>query len=328
MYQSFPYELSMYENVDHTKKGKINIYNTEIENSIIEGAKGLPYTISHLAKGSLLFDFDYEPIFSPNDYKELCENYPIAKSLYYKLSHIYFSLYNHCIYWYVNMEVIKNAFNYERQIEKYKLLVKDNNSCPIIAHVDGTTLDDTQFKKYFKYLIGFAIDNKIDSPNMLLYGTEEPQKKKECSAAAKLIINSVANIVYERFLVFLNSKYHARNRRVKRIQENEVESLVTLLNKKDLQKVYQLLINNKYINQISLDSFCNCLNGEIINPKNRIRWKKSKSKGYYFFKSICNNFSIKALNASVQCDKGEFDSNNKPANGYAEIDIMLKEVAR
>jgi len=125
-------------------------------------------------------------------------------------------------------------------------------------------------------------------------------------------------------LNFLEVESRRNSIKNKVLKKNSTESLISDKNRHQLNVIRKELIKLKYINNIPLDQFVKCLSGKEVFPQERIHWKTSKFRGYYFFSKLCSDFSIKRLNTSVVCIKGKFDSNNKPTIGYEEIDSLLK----
>jgi hypothetical protein len=159
---------------------------------------------------------------------------------------------------------------------------------------------------------------------VLLYGKKKPEIKDPITKEGREIQNAVLNIVYERFLRFLESESRKERNTIHRKKEYQEASLLSHLSRNGLKRVFNYLLEKKMIRKMVFADFLNCLNGKQIIPRNRIYWVTSKSKGYYLFSKICPNFSMKTLNASVAVPKGRFDSNNKPSHGYKEIDNLLQ----
>lgn len=320
-----PIDVSYFENIDYTKRNKITLYEPNIIKKIIVDEHNKPKEVNSLIKGKLILEYDYEPLLTYKDYIETCEEAKIAKELYQNLSHLYFVLFNKCMMWYAQIKAVKKAFNYEIQIESFKKRIQNESACPIIFELDENTLNNVQFKKYYQWLVDRAALNKIDSVNVLLYDLEKPTLKNRYNEIGEKIINSIQNIVYQRFLNFLERERNSSLNKLKVSKTKPISSLTSKYDNIKLKNLRKKLLNGKYINNISTENFLKCFSGKQVFPHERIVWKKAKSQGYYFFSSVSDNFTIIRLNNSVVCNKGKFDSNNKPASGYAEIDTLIED---
>jgi hypothetical protein len=189
LYDSTTYD----DNIDFTKSGKINAY----------AASGFNY----LEKGEKLFDFDYIPILENEVYKELLvyyDNSIILVELYKTISFNYFSLYEACIKWYNENSKSFDAFNLDTQIRKYELKVLDNFCCPIIRYLDLDLFDNTNVFRNIKSIMSYSETKNINSINILLYADNEIIRiNQPPTDHGKLLLNSIVNIVYNRFLKFL-----------------------------------------------------------------------------------------------------------------------------
>jgi hypothetical protein len=314
------YDITYYENLDFTRKNKIKIYEPIEKKEKSTGIVGSVPEFSFEKKGTVLFDFTFEPLFENKIFKEKYCHINLGEELYNTLSHIYFSQYLQCMHWYVGIDIVKNAFNFEQQIEKYEKLINDQEACPIVSLIRKDKLDNVLFEKQFRELLRYAALKDIHNVNELLYGKQNPRLKQPYNASGEKIVNCIINIVYQRFLFFLKTKESKV-----RIQTNDVnDTLLASLERESVDLLHQLLIRKNYISPISLSNFQRCLSGINFSPGHRIKWKQSKSKCYYLFEKICRNFSVKKLNASVKSPKGEFDSNNQPKHGYIEIDELIE----
>lgn len=313
---------------DPTKKGKISLFVPKIIPGKTSDNKGKVAHVNKLAEGELLFTFHYEPIFSEKEYAKIC-TIDIAKKLYSHLSLQYYHLYMICMKWYLYIKEVKDSFNYEIQIGKYKKCVLNQNSCPIIREIKKSELDNINFKEKFTNLIRKANTTGISDINFLLYGKKKFTISNLKNEPTSDIGNVVNNIVYERFLRFLESESQKQKNKSLRKKEYPESSLLSHLNKNQLKRIFKYLVspNKNMIRKMELADFLNCLSGEQVIPRNRIYWLKSKSMGYDLFDKICSDFSIKKLNASVALPKGRFDSNNKPRHRYKEFDNLLKEIS-
>jgi hypothetical protein len=319
-----PFEISYTENVDYTKRNKISLYIPDIVKKMINFGENEIKEANTFVKGRVILEYYHEPLLATKDYVENFEESKIAKDLYQNLSFVYFSTFIKCMLWYSHIKAVKNAFNYEIQIENYKKLIRNEFACPIVLEINENTLDNVQFKKLYQWLVNRATLNNIDSVNMLLYDVEKPSKKIPHNEIGEKIINSIQNIVYQRFLIFLETERQRNSIKIKVARKNNSESLISNYNRHQLNVIRKELIKLKHINNISLDQFVKCLSGKDIFPHERIHWNTYKYHGYYIFSKICSSFSVKRLNTSVACNKGKFDSNNKPAGEYEELDKVIK----
>ena len=170
------YDMTYYEHLDHTKKNKVKIYEPSIINVGSESG------ISFLKKGNILFDFTYDPLFESKKFKETYSHIHLAIELYNSLSHVYFSQYLLCMHWYVGIGIVKNAFNFEQQIEKYEKLINDQEACPIISLIRKDKLDNVLFEKQFRELLRYAALKDIHNVNELLKGNQNPSLKEPYNA--------------------------------------------------------------------------------------------------------------------------------------------------
>lgn len=190
------YDSTTYdENVDFTKSGIINVY----------AASGLNY----IERGVKLFDFDFSPILEDEVYKELLvyyDNSIVLVELYRTISFVYFTLYVDCIKWYIENSKSLGAFNLDAQIKKYELKVQDDFSCPIVRNLDLEFLDNVNVYRNIKNIMADSETKNINSINILLYGDNKTLRiNHPPTVHGKLLLNSIVNIVYYRFLEFLKS---------------------------------------------------------------------------------------------------------------------------
>jgi hypothetical protein len=309
---------------DYTKKKKVTLYFPNVGKKMIDYGNNVIREGTTFVKGKVVLEYNYEPLLATKDFNENFAELKIARDLYQNSSTVYFSLFNSCMQWYVQIKAVKNAFNYETQIENFKKLIRHEIACPIIFYVDANSLDNVQFKKYFQWLVNRASLNNIDSVNMLLYDLENPTLKTPYNEIGAKLINSIHNIVYQRFLNFLERERISNLNKQKISKRITTNSLTSRYDKATLKYLQKALTTGNYINKMPLGNFLKCFSGKEVFPHERIFWKKSKSESYYFFSMVSDDFTIKRLNNSVMFRKGKLDSNNKPANGYAEIDRLIE----
>lgn len=183
------YETVFFKIDDFTKQSKVEVNIKSVTN-----------------KKFLLYIVDYIPLFEENEYAKLLayyENSPLYVQLYNLMSFNYFTFYSQCICWYSEIIKIKGATNLNEIIEKYKTKISNDYSCPITKYLDLKSLDNLNLYKNFKSLMKISTIQNIKSVNVLLYGKGRPQIKKQPTPEGKELLNSVINIVYERFYIFL-----------------------------------------------------------------------------------------------------------------------------
>lgn len=181
--------------IDVTKATRVAIYS----------ASGT----SQLEKGLPLYEFDYEPIFEEDVYLKLLNYFdksPVLVKLYRLMSFNYFNIFSFCIEWYTQKSNVKGAFSLKELIENYESKINSDFSCPVIKYLDLSMLDNNDFYGNLDSLIRLSEWKRISSVNVLLYGKENPQIKDTPTREGKLLINSVINIAYKRFLNFLLSQ--------------------------------------------------------------------------------------------------------------------------
>lgn len=319
-----PIEILYHKDIDNTKKGKVILYIPNVGKKMIDYGNNNIREEATFVKGKVALEYNYEPLLTTKDFNENFAESKIARDLYQNLSTVYFSLFNQSMQWYAQIKAVKNAFNYKTQIENFKKLIRHEIACPIIFYVDANSLDNVQFKKYFQWLVNRASLNNIDSVNMLLYDLEGLTLKTPYNEIGAKLINSIHNIVYQRFLNFLERERNSNLNKQKISKRITTNSLTSIYDKPTLKYLHKALMTGNYINKIPLDTFLKCFSGKEVFPHERIFWKKSKSESYYFFSTVSDDFTIKRLNNSVMFRKGKLDSNNKPDGGYEELDRLIK----
>jgi hypothetical protein len=91
-----------------------------------------------------------------------------------------------------------------------------------------------------------------------------------------------------------------------------------------LRKLYNLLLEKKYIKAINENDFIYFFSGKPLNNIPKIFWVKSKGMVIYMLEKICLNFSLSAANNCIQTNRKKLDSNDRTKTGYQEIDDILK----
>lgn len=189
-------------NIDFTKNGIINVY----------AASG----INQLEKGQKLFDFAYETILKDEEYKKLLTYYDnsiLFVELYRRISFIYFDHYTACTKWYIENSKSLAAFNLEAQIKKYELKIQDDFCCPIVRYLDMEMLDNVNIYRNIKTIMAESESKNIDSINILIYGDNELIRiNQPPTFNGKILLNSIVNITYHRFLQFLKSVDNTQNK--------------------------------------------------------------------------------------------------------------------
>jgi len=144
-------ELANYENLKKEFPSLVNIKNQKF------------YKITN---GFLLFEFTYEPLLDLKDFNSIVNNpeeYQLLEPLYSSFLNIYFQLYKGCIKWYKENSMVKGAFDFEEQIERYQNIIIDDYCCPILKEIDTTRIQNINFKKVFVQLIKKSLHEKITS---------------------------------------------------------------------------------------------------------------------------------------------------------------------
>ncbi len=314
-----PYKITFTENLDSKKKGKVAYY--DVDKIVDTTKKSLKYI-----KGELLFDHLNEHLLDDKNYKRLLKKYPITESLYNSLMHLFNNKYGSSIAWYKEILATTKSFDFVRQIEDYEKFIRKKYSCPILKEIDPNNINNVNYLAHFEYSLRLAEANNISSVNQLFYGVKKPDfKKHRPNQLAVEAYNIISNIVYFKFLNFLQSQKQSNENKKKRLkQKSGPFSLTTKWSILKLKNLHKTLVDRHYIYDTSFNSFKKCLSGlEIAPPDQRIKWGKSKSKGYYLFKNICDDFSIILLNKSVFIKGKKFDSNDNPRHGYKEIDDLI-----
>lgn len=194
---------------DVTKAQKVSAFTVAGKNSLENGVK--------------LFEFDYKPILEEKEYDNLKLRYDspeILEELYKSMSFAYFTLYTECMRWYVENTKVSGAFNLEEQLKKYQTNIVDDFCCPIVKYLDANLMSNLNFYSNLKRIFLFSEDRKINSIDILLYGSETPIIPQPPTSLGKNLINSVINIVYRRFGDFLEIESRHGKSRQETISEN------------------------------------------------------------------------------------------------------------
>lgn len=197
------FDSCMHDLKDYTKSKKVTIF-------FASGNK-------KLKQGDIAFEFDYEPIFEENEYLRLLNYYENSTTLiniYDLMCYKYFTIYFICIKWYIEKSKVTEILNIKEVIHNYEIKTVDEFSCPILKCLDLTLLNNDNFFGNIKSIMSKVEIEDITSLDILLYGTEKfdlinlPIPTKE----GKLLLNSVVNIAYKRFLNFLLREEKAINK--------------------------------------------------------------------------------------------------------------------
>jgi len=227
------YESITFEINDFTKPNKVLMY----------AASGKKV----LENGVQMYEVDYEPLFEENEYLKLLKHFdesPLLIHLFKLMSFNYFTLYSQCICWYSGISKVNGAFNYKELMEKYESKKVDDYACPILKYLELDLIDNINFYKNINTIMRLATLKNIKSIDVLLYGIKNPKITELFTPQGKLLINSVQNIVYNRFLNFLE------------IQKNKkkIESAVSNvklkpeLTSKEMPSQKTVLFDNLFIN--------------------------------------------------------------------------------
>ena len=101
-------------------------------------------------------------------------------------------------------------------------------------------------------------------------------------------------------------------------------TIQTKLNSEQLKTLRNDLIGKGYIEFISENDFMYLLSGKPLASTGKIRWNKSKKMAINLLDKITVNFSLATINQCIETDHKPFDSNDRPANGYKEIEDIIK----
>ena len=168
---------------------------------------------SRIEKNEILCKYFYKPILNENELEILYNEYfytPLIKELYVRSCGLYEFTYTPCMMWYNDLNRVKDVFDINYQIEKYKQKKIDDYSAPIIKDLDLENLDNINIYRIFKEIILHSEKYNIKSVNMLLNGTEEI--KLQHTFLGNQLSNSINNIVYKRFLTFLENEQYSINK--------------------------------------------------------------------------------------------------------------------
>lgn len=188
-------DIITFDEIDVTESKLVSVYK----------ASG----ISELEKGEKIFEFYYESLFDDETYNKLSiefDDTELFENLYRLMCFTYFSIYSDCQKWFVSNNIIKGGFDIKLQIELYKQRISNDFTCPILRHLNNSSINNTNFYQNIGNAMRYAYSNDIKTVHKLLYGEDgfKDVKAEPTSIGGKLI-NSVTNIAYNRFKVFLES---------------------------------------------------------------------------------------------------------------------------
>jgi hypothetical protein len=164
--------------------------------------------VSEVQKGKKIFEFDYLPLLDIKYYNVLLDEYENNNTLielYKHCSYLYFHLFMEAVQWYDENNKVTGAFDFKKQLEEYESKISNDFSCPIIRYLDSSKLGNINFYKNLRNVISYSESKGISLVNELLYGTIEPNIQSKRNEMGELLINSVINITYNRFKIFLKT---------------------------------------------------------------------------------------------------------------------------
>jgi hypothetical protein len=192
--------------IDNKKRGTVTAFLPGIDNE--------------KSSRTVLFKFKYEPILNEKDYNQLSNLFskdPIFEKVYNRISFGYQDDCQKAQKWYFEKTKINNGFDYDLEIKKYKDKIKDNFSCPIIKDLNLEALSNTNIYRNLLNITQEAIQKNITSIQILLYGTEvDIPYNKPLTPLGKILVDSVSNISYLRFLAFLELEQSSHNNQLKK----------------------------------------------------------------------------------------------------------------
>lgn len=157
--------------------------------------ENLIYTISNIC------------LLPKNEYINLIEkskNKKIANIFYNSFDTIYIMLYQQTLTWYFKL-IEKPNFNYKHQYEKFFKRISDKNSCPIISEVRDDYNLRENFLDVFSQTMKYAILNKIDNADEVLYKENSNPKNRQKTELGELFFSKIINAVYYSTLQFIRN---------------------------------------------------------------------------------------------------------------------------
>ncbi len=140
--------------------------------------------------------------------------------------------------------------------------------------------------------------------------------------------NSPAAIVYGRYFLFYEYLQSLQTE-LKPQSKNNIKTLNSNLNKKQLKRLHQKLISEGYIKDISEIDFIYWLSGNDVNRIKKIHWLAAKTLAFELFSGIILSFKPKVFNLCVEHHTGkEFDSNDKHKRPHSEIIDIIEEISK
>jgi hypothetical protein len=253
--------------------------------------------IDKLERGAFLFQYEYKTLLSYEDYETLLSmhNYTsVTINLYRTISLIYNSTYAECIKWYYQKSRIKDVFDINKEIDDIKNLKINKLACPIIGNVTHNNLEDVDVFNWIKATINKSYLNKISNVEDILYKKEKVKNKfnRNYNDNGKDVINKINNIVYKRFLIFLEKQ----NKLIK--SAKAPISYFTLLDQISTKECYKILIEEGFIHKNTKQKEFD----DIFNKSaKRIDWIGTKQELARFIYYLFNN-SVKE-NSKAVCKK-------------------------
>ena len=143
--------------------------------------------------------------------------------------------------------------------------------------------------------------------------TLTPEMKENAPLRELYFLYAAEGYAYAKYVHFLQREFNNTGK----------VSLETAISADNLKVIRNELISGKYIDNIPENDFLYLFSGQPLLNNLKIKWLFSKKMGYYFFQKICINFKLETLNNWVNTKHKPFDSNDKPATGYKQIDDLM-----
>lgn len=199
-----------------------------------------------LTKGTLLYEYEYKPLLSEEDYNKLLSIHydsKILQKLYFKICGIYYSQYADCIKWYIGKSRIKDVFDIEREIQDLRLLKKKKLHCPVVNELIEDNLDDVDIFNWLQLAMKKVELSNIEEVEDILYENHTVKIKPPLTELGKEVYVKINNIVYKRITQFLISEQ--KKDKIKTTILTHFE----LIKPVSTKKAYDILLEEGFIHQ-------------------------------------------------------------------------------
>lgn len=295
----------------------------------------------------LLFKFKYFPLFEFSARANLLKIYqstPQFMSLLESIEFRYFSLYKNCVNFYV--EKLSTATDREeflkKEIEIFKRHDAQKHSYFLFHLINESPIQNPNVLINLKQLLHYKEGNNIEDINLLLDEKSISIESKERIKLVRELFSSIENIVYNRFLEFLEGE---KNKIYNPLSE-EVNSVIEKSRIEKATSLFNFAVINGWMDKEFKDSFIALSNGEKI--KSKIIWKgslvllkmliaNSHSKEYKIFpikngedyEFILNSFRPDyKMRKSIKFKKYKLTSLQSAKYISKKNDILLKKIFR